>query len=165
MTAISNTYSYSSHLTALQLLRGGAVKNGGPDATAIKPAGTIFSEAAYSPDPADDEDDAGIYKPVAASLNFPAPAGMAIQGIPNQGYDADANWQPLPVQHEIRMGGVVVARIWSDGGMATANSFDISSLGYDTGEPADEVGLSGVALADKRFEKLTAFFKKISQGG
>jgi hypothetical protein len=63
------------------------------------------------------------------------------------------------------MGGVVVARIWSDGGMATANSFDISSLGYDTGEPADEVGLSGVALADKRFEKLTAFFKKISQGG
>jgi len=164
MTAISNTYSYSSHLTALQLLRGNAVKNGGPDATAIKPADTIFSEAAYSPDPAD-EDDAGIYKPVAASLNFPAPAGMTIQGIPNQGYDADANWQPLPVQHEIRMGGVVVARISSNGGMTTSNSFDLSSLGYDTGEPADEVGLSGVALADKRFEKLTAFFKKISQGG
>lgn len=110
----------------------------------------------------DGSDEDLTYKPDAAPLT--TASGSVVEPLTDEGGFTDAMGNSLPVAYTIKWHGVEVARIYNSGGSMVANGFDLSSLGWNGEDlPPDEKdaagnALTGMDLANKRFEKLTAFF-------
>ncbi|WP_024275929.1 hypothetical protein [Hyphomicrobium sp. 802] len=154
----------STHTTALQLLKkakgeddGASDKTDGAGGIS-DPFADLFAPKLDENDGSDD----GTYKPSASPLT--TASGSVVEPLTDEGGFTDAMGNPLPVAYTIKWHGVEVARIYNSGGSIVASGFDLSSLDWDRGDlPPDEKDaagndLTGMDLANKRFEKLTTFF-------
>lgn len=154
----------STHTTALQLLK---KAKGEDDGTSDKTDGAGGSSDPFHDlfatklDENDGSDEDLTYKPDAAPVR--TASGAIVEPVTDESRTFDAYGNELPVVYKIKWHGVEVARIWNSGAASVANGFDISSLGWNGQTPDDEKDaagneLVGMNLANKRFEKLTAFF-------
>ncbi len=72
--------------------------------------------------------------------------------------DPTASNHPSKVKFEIKIGDVVLARIYEGGVAELADGFDYSSIGFDT----EEAGLEGMALAQDRTARILKFFAELT---
>ncbi|MGO4685936.1 hypothetical protein [Hyphomicrobium sp. 2TAF46] len=152
----------SPHATALRLLRQARGESDGESTNTSNSTPDAFDKLfATKLDENDDSDQDLTYKPTAAPLT--TASGSIVEPLTDEGGAFDQNGNPLPVVHRINWNGVEVARIYDSGAAMIAGGFDLSSLGWDGQTPDDEKDaagkeLTGMSLADRRFEKLIAFF-------
>ncbi|WP_127091932.1 hypothetical protein [Aquabacter cavernae] len=66
----------------------------------------------------------------------------------------DASYTSSPVRYEIKVGGVLVARVHDNGVVVSVEGFDFTRMGFPSSE---ERGQSGSQVAAGRLEKLTAY--------
>jgi hypothetical protein len=154
----------STHTTALQLLKKAKGEDDGSSDKTDGAGGSSDSFAdLFAPklDENDGNDEDVTYKPDAAPLK--TASGAIVEPLTDESRTFDAYGNELPVVYTIKWHGVEVARIWNSGAAEVANGFDISSMGWNGQTPDDEKDaagneLIGMNLANKRFQKLSAFF-------
>lgn len=76
-----------------------------------------------------------------------------IPGLSDQSYTGSA------VKYEIKVGGVLVARVYENGVMVSVEGFDYAHMGFPS---AKERGLTGGEVADSRTEKFTSYLSSLS---
>lgn len=67
---------------------------------------------------------------------------------------SDQSYTSSPVRYEIKVGGVLVARIHENGTVVSVEGFDFTRMGFPASE---ERGMPGAQVADGRADKLTAY--------
>lgn len=88
--------------------------------------------------------------PSAGSVSVPG-IGV-IPGLSDQSYTGSA------VKYEIKVGGVLVARVYENGVMVSVEGFDYAHMGFPSPE---ERGLRGGEVADSRTSKFTSYLSAL----
>lgn len=86
------------------------------------------------------------------------PGSVSIPGIGVFPGLVEQNSSTSEVRYEIRMGGVLVARVYQNGVTETASGFDLSRLGFPSPEERD---MTGQEMADYRLAKLSDYFSTL----
>ncbi|MEP9380265.1 hypothetical protein ABLE91_26430 [Aquabacter sp. CN5-332] len=86
------------------------------------------------------------------------PGSVTIPGIGVFPGLVDQGYSNSEVKYEIRIGGVLVARIYENGVAMTASGFDLSRLGFPSPE---EDGMTGSQKADHRLARLSSYFSTL----
>lgn len=89
--------------------------------------------------------------PSAGSVSVPG-IGV-IPGLSDQSYTGSA------VKYEIKVGGVLVARVFENGVMVAVEGFDYAHMGFPSPE---ERGLTGGEVADSRTSKFASYLTSLS---
>lgn len=86
------------------------------------------------------------------------PGSVTIPGIGVFPGLVDQGYSNSEVKYEIRIGGVLVARIYENGVAMTASGFDLSRLGFPSPE---EEEMTGSQKADHRLGRLSSYFSTL----
>lgn len=96
----------------------------------------------------------------AGQVDIPArPVGsVSIPGIGVVPGLSDDTYSSSPVRYEIKVGGVLVARVHENGVVVSVEGFDFARMGFPASE---ERGQSGAQVASSRFAKLTNYLSEL----
>ncbi|WP_105386412.1 hypothetical protein [Neorhizobium alkalisoli] len=157
MTTVGNSMLGVTNTFALKLLRDAETQAAGTKARILE----------YPPLPAALIDDPGsgevgefIYDAFGKFANIPHlddVIGLPAPS-PQQVADSAISNHPSKLKFELKIGDVVLARIYESGVTELADGFDYSSIGFED----EAASLEGMALAQDRLDRILKFFAELA---